>query len=53
LPNDWGTGTSTKNFIDAFNECLNLKDAYERSKQLISTSSSKGLFSWFGTYFEK
>lgn len=53
IPNGWGTGTTTQDFIDTFNECLNLKDAYERSKQLIMTSSSKGIFSWFGTYFEK
>ena len=41
------------NFIDLFNDCLNLKDVYERNKSLIMNSEGqKGVFSYFGTYLE-
>ena len=41
-------------FIDLFNDCLNLKDAYERNKSLIMNSKGqKGVFSYFGTYLER
>lgn len=51
---NWGRGAgSTQEFIDVFNSCLNLKDVYERNKQLIINSSQKGVYTWFGTYLEK
>ena len=50
---NWGRGAgSTQEFIDVFNSCLNLKDVYERNKQLIINSSQKGVYTWFGTYLE-
>lgn len=41
-------------FIDLLNDCLNLKQVYERNKTLIMNSEGqKGVFSFFGTYLER
>lgn len=49
-----GAREGFKEVIDALNACLNLKDVYERNKQLIkNTKGMKGVFSWYPTYFMK
>lgn len=41
-----------KELIDTINACLNLKEVYERNKQIIiaDNGGQKGVFSYFGTY---
>ena len=48
------TSKEVIDFIDLFNDCLNLKEVYERNKSLIINSEGqKGVFSFFGSYLEK
>lgn len=46
--------TDFKNIIELINSCLNLKQVYERNKQLIKvTKGKKAVFSFYPTYFMK
>ena len=42
---------AVKEIIDTLNACLNLKNVYERNKQLITSGTAKkGVFTYFNTY---
>lgn len=50
---DWSDRAQIKNLIDTYNECLNLKEVYERNLFLIKNSEGmKGVFSYFPSYFQ-
>lgn len=47
-------GADYKEVINAINECMSLKDIYERNKQLIQNyKGKKAVYSWYPTYFLK
>ena len=50
---DFRQPNAIKDLIDTLNACLNLKDVYERNKQIITATNNKGqkgVYSYFNTY---
>lgn len=50
---DFRQPNAIRDLIDTLNACLNLKDVYERNKQIITATNNKGqkgVYSYFNTY---